>query len=151
MGILDDVVVNAKSAAETVGRTAEKLMDVSKLKIAIAEVNAEITKRYQALGEYVYDNNADVLSSDAEATGLVSEIGELKVQAESMNRELLGKQNKKACCKCGTLCAVAASFCSVCGAKLAQEEKKEAENKDDAHKDDEGKDCGCGCGCDCDE
>lgn len=140
MGILDDVVVNAKSAAETVGRTAEKLVDVSKLKIAIAEVNAEITKRYQALGEYVYENNADVLSSDAEATGLISEIGDLKVQAESIMRELLVKQNKKACPACGKLSAVEAIFCSVCGAKLGQEEEKP-----------ENHDCGCGCGCDSEE
>ena len=41
MGILDDVVVNAKSAAEAVGRKAGQLVDVSKLRISAAEVNSE--------------------------------------------------------------------------------------------------------------
>lgn len=127
MGILDDVVVNAKSAAETVGRKAEQIVDVSKLRIAIAEVNAEITKRHQALGEYVYNNCADALSADAEATGLISEIGELKMQQESMSKELLGKQNKKACPKCGVLSNVAAVFCSVCGTKLKDEQQADAD------------------------
>lgn len=54
MGILDDVVINAKSAAEAVGKKAGQIVDVSKLRINVAELNAEISKRYEALGEYVY-------------------------------------------------------------------------------------------------
>ena len=37
MGILDDVVINAKSAAEAVGRKAGQIVDVSKLRISAAE------------------------------------------------------------------------------------------------------------------
>ena len=54
MGILDDVVINAKSAAEAV---AEGRADCGCLQAAHqrAELNAEISKRYEALGEYVYE------------------------------------------------------------------------------------------------
>ena len=48
MGIFDDVVVNAKSAAQTVGKMAGQFVDMSKLRINMAELNGEITKRYQA-------------------------------------------------------------------------------------------------------
>ena len=39
MGILDDVVINAKSAAEAVGKKAGQIVDVSKLRINVAELN----------------------------------------------------------------------------------------------------------------
>ena len=49
MGIFDDVVVNAKSAAQTVGKMAGQFVDMSKLRINMSELNGEITKRYQEL------------------------------------------------------------------------------------------------------
>ena len=69
MGILDDVVINAKSAAEAVGKKAGQLVDMSKLRINVAELNAEISKRYEALGEYVYETCRETLAEDAEAVG----------------------------------------------------------------------------------
>ena len=44
MGIFDDVVVNAKSAAQTVGKMAGQFVDMSKLRINMSELNGEITK-----------------------------------------------------------------------------------------------------------
>ena len=55
MGIFDDVVVNAKSAAQTVGKMAGQFVDMSKLRINMAELNGEITKRYQGLGRFIYE------------------------------------------------------------------------------------------------
>ena len=62
MGILDDVVINAKTAAEAVGKKAGQIVDVSKLRFNVAELNAEISKRYEALGEYVYENCREALA-----------------------------------------------------------------------------------------
>ena len=101
MGILDDVVVNAKPAAEAVGRKAGQLVDVSKLRISAAEVNSEITKRYETLGRYVYENCHGLLAGDPEAFGKMSEIDELRAQAASIAKELGDKQNKTVCPVCG--------------------------------------------------
>lgn len=49
MGILDDVVINVKSAAEFVGNKAGQIVDISKLRINISELNNEITKKYTSL------------------------------------------------------------------------------------------------------
>ncbi len=121
MGILDDVVVNAKSAAEAVGRKAGQLVDVSKLRISAAEVNSEITKRYETLGRYVYENCHGLLAGDPEAFGKMSEIDELRAQAASIAKELGDKQNKTVCPVCGKQCANTDTFCSTCGAKLEPE------------------------------
>ena len=37
MGILDDVMINAKTAAEAVGKKAGQIVDVSKLRFNVAE------------------------------------------------------------------------------------------------------------------
>ncbi len=123
MGIFDDVVVNAKSAAEAVGRKAGQLVDVSKLRIGAAEVNAEITKRYETLGQYVYENCRELTAADPEAVGKMAEIDELKAQATAIAKELNDKQNKVVCPSCGVQCSNTAAFCSSCGAKLAVEEE----------------------------
>lgn len=121
MGILDDVVVNAKSAAEAVGKKAGQLVDVSKLRINLAELNAEISKRYEALGEYIYETCREQLAEDAEAVGKMAEIDELIAQQAAVTKELSDKQNKVTCPTCGKQSAVGTRFCSNCGAKLTEE------------------------------
>ena len=49
MGILEDVVINAKSAANAVGKSATKLYDLSKLKVSAADLNGDINKRWAGL------------------------------------------------------------------------------------------------------
>ena len=50
MGVLEDVVVNAKSAAETVGREAGRLVDLSKLRFTASDIQREMAKEYETLG-----------------------------------------------------------------------------------------------------
>ena len=121
MGILDDVVVNAKSAAEAVGKKAGQLVDVSKLRINLAELNAEISKRYEALGEYVYEACREQLAEDAEAVGKMAEIDELIAQQAAVAKELSDKQNKVPCPTCGKQSAVGPRHCSNCGTQLTEE------------------------------
>ena len=122
MGILDNVVINAKSVAEAVGRKAGELVDVSKLHLGAAEVNAEVSKRYQTLGQYVYENCREALAADPEAMGQMSEMDELQAQLQAISRELSDKQNKTVCPTCGKQCSNTDTFCSTCGAKLTTEE-----------------------------
>ena len=118
MGILDDVVINAKSAAEAVSRKAGQIVDVSKLRISAAELNAEVLKRYEVLGQYVYECCRDTLSADPEAMGQMTEIDALKAQQAAIAKELGDKQNKVFCPTCGRQSPNSATFCSACGTKL---------------------------------
>lgn len=130
MGILDDVVINAKSAAEAVGKKAGQLVDASKLRISAAELNAEISKRYEALGQYVFEECREKLGQDAEAMGKAAEIDELKAQLAAVQKELSDKQNKVICPCCGKQSPSAAQFCSNCGARLgAAEPQAPVENE----------------------
>ena len=130
MGIIDDVVVNAKSAAETVGKAAGMLVDVSKLKLNLSELNGEIAKRKRLLGEFVYENCHDSAMGNTEVAGKIAEIDELVGRAHSINKMLLEKQNKAVCPVCGKTSLNSAYFCSVCGAKL-KDETEEADKAEE--------------------
>ena len=120
MGILDDVVINAKTAAEVVGKKAGQIVDVSKLRINVAELNAELSKRFEALGNYVYENCRESLAEDAEAVGKMAEIDELMSQRDVLTKELVDKQNKVVCPVCGKQSSTTALYCSNCGTKLSE-------------------------------
>ena len=45
MGLFEDVVVNARSAANVVGKKAGQLVDISKLRLSAADVEREISAR----------------------------------------------------------------------------------------------------------
>ena len=46
MGILDDVMVNVKSAASTVSKKTNSIVDYSKLKFTASGLSNEIRKKY---------------------------------------------------------------------------------------------------------
>jgi hypothetical protein len=118
MGVLEDVVMNAKSAATTVGKHAERLVDISKLRVNAAELNGEIAKKYEALGRLVYDS----VKADARPEGLVDEYVEaidvLCKKLDEVNEKINILRNKTACPICGEQNAEGAIFCSHCGVKL---------------------------------
>lgn len=123
MGILDDVVVNAKSAAEAVSKKAGKLVDASKLRISVAELNTDIRRRYETLGQYVAENCAEALAGDEAVTAQIAELEEVKAQLAAVTRELGDKQNKVICPVCGKASPSTATYCADCGAKLTPEEE----------------------------
>lgn len=120
MGILDDVVINAKSAAKAVGDGANKVMNISKLRIQIAELNNELSTRYELLGEYVCANCREAFAENAEVVGKIAEIDELTAQMAAVTKELNDKQNKAVCPSCGKHSPSNAQFCSNCGTKLGE-------------------------------
>lgn len=121
MGIFEDVVFNAKSAANTVGKKAGRLVDISKLRLNATELNNEISKRYEALGRVVYNASKE----DQDVKGLIDEciisIDALYLRLDEVNEKIAKLQNKATCPICGSGNAEGSLFCSHCGTKLADE------------------------------
>ena len=68
MGVLEDVVINAKSAAETVSKEAGRLVDISRLRFSAAEIQKEISKKLENLGRIVYDSHKSSRAVDISLT-----------------------------------------------------------------------------------
>lgn len=136
MGILDDVVINVKSAAEVVGKKASQIVDISKLRINISELNAEISKRYGELGQYIYTCKKNGEVNEAEVAEKIEAVDELYQQMNAILQEIGSMQNKINCPVCGKQCNCESAFCSYCGAKLTKcdcgcETAKESEDKEE--------------------
>ena len=114
MGSFDDIVSGAKSAAETVGRTAGKLVDITKLRLSAADINNEISKRFESLGRVYYNarkngNDIEILAAECEVS--IDALYERLHKIEQKIAEL----NNKSACECGTYIAPDVKFCPKCG------------------------------------
>ncbi len=125
MGIFEDVVVNAKSAVNAVGKKAGIMVDISKLRISAADLNREIAERYQTLGSIVYDSQKTGNSVQELIEENVAVIDELYDQLDLINSQLLEFRNKVICKSCGRENPQDAFFCSYCGTRLKEAKDKE--------------------------
>lgn len=113
MGLFDDVVVNAKSAASVVSKKAGTLYDVSKLKLSAANLRGELNKKFRAYGEAVYDG-----APAQELEELKLQIKELRESLKEVSDVLKSTQNRGVCPQCGANIIKGAQFCHCCGATL---------------------------------
>ena len=123
MGIFDDVVINAKSAVNVVGKKAEQLVDLSKLKYAESGIHHEIEEKLRDLGGFVYEST---IAGETDAKLLEKKIEQLTglSQQLEMTREMLAAAKNKKCCKaCGSINDKEAFICHKCGAKLQKDKK----------------------------
>ena len=126
MGAFEDVVINAKSAAASVGKEAGRLVDISKLKLNAAELQRDISKKYENLGKMVYDAYKSGTSDNMSFDEHIGCIDELYKRIEEVNERINALSKKSACPKCGFKNDDKAVFCSHCGAKLGEESQNDA-------------------------
>ncbi|HIS69522.1 MAG TPA: zinc ribbon domain-containing protein [Candidatus Gallacutalibacter stercoravium] len=138
MGIFEDVVITARSAVNLVGKKAEQIVDVSKLRLTAADLNNEIAERYEALGKMVYRARKTGEGSDALVDGCVEVLDRLYEQLDEINDQLATAHNRIKCKACGYENLQDAVFCSKCGVKLTASVEKEGDKQEDGA-------CSCGC------
>ncbi len=120
MSIFDDVVVNAKSAADAIGKKASKIADSTKLTITAADLKAEISKKSEILGRVVYVSRTTGKSYEKSIVELVETITELKEQLEAVEAQLADAKSRKKCPICGMQNPKNAIFCNRCGEKIGE-------------------------------
>lgn len=138
MGIFEDVILNARSAVDSVGKKAGKVIDMSKLTIAAADLRSEISKKYQILGRVVYEEKTTDKNYEKSTEELVEKIKELKEQLSSVTEAIENSKQKKKCPYCGLYNAKGAVFCNKCGEKLpmAESGQNSADDEDEFLEDD---------------
>lgn len=121
MGLFEDVVVNARTAANAVGKKASQFVDVSKLRISATDLNNEISKRFETIGRTVYEakksgNDASELLNDS-----ITAIDDLYEQLDAVNEQLSSAHAKTVCKHCGEVNPQGSVYCSKCGHKLSDD------------------------------
>ena len=121
MGLLDDVMVNVKSAANTVSKKTSNIVDYSKLKFTASGLSNEISKKYQTLGEEVYTCSKIGVEDSRSIELLIQEIDELKAQLQTTNEYIMAARHKVVCPSCKAELDKDSLFCNKCGAKIEQD------------------------------
>ena len=117
MGILDDVMVNAKAAAETVSQKASDLYDASKLKLSLTNLKMSLNKKYQEYGKAIY-NQYDSKFIEK----IKDEISEISDKIAAVTKLYESLKETVVCNSCGSNIPKNAQYCTICGAE--QIEKK---------------------------
>ena len=120
MGLMDDVIVNAKNVADTACKKAGKVVDKAKLRINIAELNSNISKKHELLGTTLYNKikSGELSLEDSDIAKLCSEIDELMEQRNAVDEHIKQSKSVVFCALCGHENNKGSAFCSSCGNKL---------------------------------
>lgn len=122
MGILDNVYASVKNYADVAGKKVNKVIDVSKLRLTISQINSEISKRYGELGEYIYDSKKNGDLSEEEISLKIAEIDDLYSQVSSIAKQVAEIENKAVCPECGRQIPIDSAYCAFCGSKIEHPE-----------------------------
>lgn len=108
-----------KSTAENAGKKAGEVLEVTKIKMQIAQQRTELSRAYEKLGAMVYDMMKNDVQDSSAVDVCIDEIDFILsriTDAESKANEL---KKVTVCASCGAEMALDACFCSKCGAKAA--------------------------------
>ncbi len=127
MGMMEDVLMNAKAAVDAVGEKAGRVIDKSKLRLALVDIRSELSKKYRMLGKVCYVVYTTGKNCDKSVSELVESIKELNAQLNSVREMLANAEKKTKCPACGAYNAKGALFCRKCGARLAAKAQADEE------------------------
>ena len=117
MATFEDVLSCAKSVAQTAGKRTEEFVELTKVRVKIADLRREIAALYEGLGRLVYDSRTANESVDDMIDACVEQLDELQAQLVKLEDRVMESKNVIRC-DCGTLNVNTAVFCNQCGKKL---------------------------------
>ena len=113
-----DVGAVAAAGAAKAGQTAENVVAYTKIRVAIADLKAEVNLQPRQIGEMVYaTHTGDPTDSDTMQTALEA-VDALKEQIAQKERELQSIRGVTVCTACGCANPVDHVYCSNCGQPL---------------------------------
>lgn len=118
MGVFEDVVIKAKSAADYAGKKTGEIVEVTKLKIKVSEIEGRISKELLELGKKVYGAAKEHSDCTEYVEAKSESIDRLHVELDKMNDKIASLKSEKRCKECGFANPQDANFCQKCGAKI---------------------------------
>lgn len=120
MGIFEDLYIKMRNEMYKIGDKTGKILNISKIKIEMAEKKNLIFEKYKLIGKYVYDmydNNEKFEFEDI--IDWLEEIQNLKLGMKDCEKRLHRAQDKLFCPYCNYKNESDAVFCSKCGKKIS--------------------------------
>lgn len=118
MAVFEEVLSRAKSMAEAAGKKTGELVESTKIKLEIAELQREIAALYEGLGRLVYDGRQSGESVEDMIESCIAHLEEQNAYLQDLQDHLLENRNAVRCTGCGAVNEDSARFCSQCGKNL---------------------------------
>lgn len=118
MGLLEEMLIKAKGAANTVGEKASKIVDVSKLHFELAELEASLKGKFENIGKIVYSETQNGTFSENSIANELKQIDATLYKIENLKKDIALLKNKIICKTCGAENSSNALYCSRCGHTL---------------------------------
>lgn len=118
---------NGRKAITAVSKSAKGAVDVTKLRLSINEINSSVSKKYNELGQYVYDAKKSGELDESVVTEKINDIDALYTELSVIAQQIGALQNKTICPECGKEISADVSFCPYCGTKIEMPEPVEEE------------------------
>ena len=119
----------ASDTYNTVATKSGKLIEDTKLKIAVGDKEAEILEIYENMGKTVYDSYVKGEDVGKVFTKESKKIDKIKNEIDEMEKKVLFNKGLRECSNCGEIIPLNNVFCQNCGEKQkavkVKEEKKE--------------------------
>ena len=121
MGLFENAVNTARSAAKTVGKKAEEGLDLSRNKLSISELENKLEASYASLGMLYYNYLENGTTDPEKEQALVREIDGIHAAVRELKENINEMRNRVTCPACAAANDPQAVFCSQCGARLQGE------------------------------
>lgn len=118
MAVFEEVISRAKAVAEAAGRKTGELVETTKLKVEIAELQKEIASLYEGLGRLIYDGKKSGESVDDMVDACIAHLEEQNAYLEELQDRILENKNAVRCAGCGAINDDSFRYCSQCGKTL---------------------------------
>ncbi len=125
MGTFENLLNKAKYGAKTVGNKTGDFVEVTKLKMTLADLEKEIAENFEGLGRLTYDGQKSGDDVSEEVSACIENIDRLEEAAEAVREQIYAYKNLVRCVACGEVVENTAAFCSKCGSPLTVEEAPE--------------------------
>ena len=113
-----DVGGIAADAAYGVGKKAGELLCVAKLKIRIAETQAQVNAALQELGELLYATHTGNPTDSEILLQKLQEVDALKAQIAGLEAQICREEAARTCPVCAAPVQEGDAYCRECGSKL---------------------------------
>lgn len=128
MNKFDELFNKAKAVANAAGKKTGEMVEVSKLKLQVVQLNSDVDKIYKRIGELTYIQSRNNTDAKREIETAMAEIDKMYQEIEALNIKINDAQQMIKCQNCGAANSVDAIFCSRCGKSLNETANAEPEN-----------------------
>ncbi len=133
MGTFDNFLSKAKNVANVAGKKTGEMVEISKIKLQLIQLNGDVEKVYQRIGQLVYQQHSVGVENGTVIEAAISEIDGLLAQIAEVNAKLTVANEQIVCENCGCINSADSVFCSRCGVTNSYEMKPKEAAKPDGY------------------